>query len=457
MTANPLAGLLLADRGTRPIAFSAGQSIVLSHLRADVASVVARLVAMDCRSGLIGCDSAYWATVGMFALAHAGAQAVFPPNLLPSTITALSGAFDCILTDGPIQGADLVLTTALGDASTIAPMDVEQACIALFTSGSSGAPKRVVKTFRQLELEAETVERVLGQEVPAAAGVHATVAHHHLYGLTFRLCWPIATGRPFFSNAHQFWEPLLADLRSGDVLVTTPSHLSRLGGLPSLPPERRPSAVLSGGAPLPDSAADAARTLLGCSVREIFGSTEAGVIGSRLRCGGEQPPWQPMPGVAVARLADGRMHVRSPYILNPEHGLSGDIVELNDAGGFRLLGRADRIAKIEGVRVSLSEVDSALIKLQGVAQAAVVVLGECSPYLGAVVVPDEEGEKELAAAGAFRFGRRLRRDLSTRLSAATLPRRWRFVQRMPTGPIGKASASDLAGLFNDANVKGQEK
>jgi acyl-coenzyme A synthetase/AMP-(fatty) acid ligase len=456
MSAGPLAGLLL-DEATadRPVAISGGQVIALRRFRADVAATAARLAAAGCRSGLVACDDAYWAAVGLFALAHGGAAAILAPNVLPATLQAIAGSFDHVLTDGAVQQAERILTLAPGDGggAPLPPMDADKASVTLFTSGSTGAPKRIVKTVRQLELEAEIVDRVLGPTVPRDGRVHATVVHQHLYGLTFRLCWPLATGRAFWGNTDQFWEPLLAALEAGSVLVSSPSHLSRLGGLPPLPGERRPSTVLSGGAPLPDSAARVTRDVLGCATREFFGSTEAGVVASRLRQGEGQPPWRPMPGLTVTRLGDGRLHVCSPYLGSPDNAVTGDLIELDGEGGFRLMGRADRIAKIEGLRISLDEFDARLAGLAGVSQAAVVELGASTPYLGGIVVLDATGRSELARSGAFRLGRRLRRDLARTLPSAALPRRWRFVPELPSGPLGKASIADLAALFDVPQAK----
>ena len=454
MTGGLLANLLLDGDAESLVASCDDHSIDLAHFRADVAAATARTcAAISCCRGLVVCNDAYWAMVGMFALAHAGAETVFPPNALPSTIAMLSGAYDHVLTDGAIPNGSVRLEPASGSPSAVAPMNAETVCVSLFTSGSSGPPKRVVKSMRQLELEAEVVERLLGPTVPKTARIHATVVHQHLYGLTFRLCWPLATRRPFFVEAHQFWEPLLSAVQAGDVLVTTPSHLSRLGGLQPLPAERHLAAVLSGGAPLLDDAAKAARAMFGCPVREFVGSTEAGVVGSRLRVVDQLPSWLPLPGISVTRRDDGRMHVRSPFIFNRDDEMSDDLIELDDAGGFRLLGRADRIAKIEGVRISLAEFDARLAKLPGVAQAAVVILGGDTPYLGGVVVLDASGEKQLASFGAFRLGRRLRHELSATFATAALPRRWRFVRQLPVGPLGKVSAPDLAGLFDSADVE----
>lgn len=456
MTAGPLASLLLDEAmGDRAVAISGGQVVALSRFRADVSTAAVRLAAAGCRSGLVACDDAYWAAVGLFALAHSGAATILAPNVLPATLKAIAGSFDLILTDGAVPQADRSLTLApgAGGGAPLLPMDADKACVTLFTSGSTGAPKRIVKTVRQLELEAGIVDRVLGPTVPQDGRVHATVVHQHLYGLTFRLCWPLATRRTFFGDTDQFWESLLASLEAGCVLVTSPSHLSRLGGLSPLPVDRRPSAVLSGGAPLPDSAVQATHDMLGCATREFFGSTEAGVIASRLRQGEEEQPWRPMPGLTVTRLNDGRLHVCSPYLGSPDNAVTGDLIELDGDGGFRLMGRADRIAKIEGIRVSLGEFDTRLAELSGVSRAAVVVLGASTPYLGGIVVLDATGRSELARSGAFRLGRRLRRDLGRTLPSAALPRRWRFVPELPTGPLGKASAADLAALFDAPQAK----
>ena len=455
MTTGPLATLLL-DIATadRPIACTDGHVITLRRFRADVSAAAARLTAAGCRSGLVACNDTYWAAVGMFALAHIGSETILTPNVLPATLTAIAGTFDLVITDGSLSNVAQTLTLTPndnlgdGDVAPLPPMDADNARISLFTSGSTGSPKRVTKTMRQLELEAGVVEGVLGRTVPRDSWIHATVTHQHLYGLTFRLCWPLATRRAFFGNTHQFWEPLLADLDTASVVVTSPSHLARLGGLTPIPTGRRPSAVLSAGAPLSVSALRATQEVLGCATREFFGSTEAGVIATRLREGEAESSWRPMPGVTVTRLDDGRLHVCSPYLGSPSCAVGSDLIELECDGSFRLLGRADRITKIEGLRVSLGEFEARLAALDGVADAAIVVLGTETLYLGGAVVLDAAGRTELARCGEFYLGRRLRRELSRKLPSAALPRRWRFVPALPTGPLGKTSTTALAALFD---------
>jgi acyl-coenzyme A synthetase/AMP-(fatty) acid ligase len=317
--------------------------------------------------------------------------------------------------------------------------------LSFFTSGSTGAPKRVAKTLAHLEREAVAVDAVLGTIVPCGARVRSTVTHQHVYGLTFRLCWPLASGRSFTSIAGEYWETALASLDGEDALITSPAHLNRLAGIAPLLPARRPSLVLSAGAPLAEGAAEVAAAVFGVPVTEIFGSTETGAIAWRRR-NRAAPVWHALPGVAVESSQDGLLHVRARHVPGGEHSGS-DRVGIEPDGGFRFLGRSDSIVKIEGQRVSLPELEAHLRRLLWVADAAVIVLDESSPQLAAAVVPSTEGAAVLAEIGAFRFCRQLRRALTETQDPAGLPRRWRFVDALPSGTLGKRRASDILSLF----------
>ncbi|WP_188263073.1 AMP-binding protein [Azospirillum tabaci] len=429
MTAIPLSCLLAVGRpDDAPVAVG----VTFARFRADVAGNAARL--KGCRRGLLVAADGYWGAVGLLALLHAGAEVTIPPNAQPGTLAALTA-------DGAVPvGGDL---RPGGEGMALAPLDPGTP-LTFFTSGSTGEPKRVVRTLGMLEAEALATEAVLGRLAGPTARVHATVPHQHVYGLNFRLLWPLVTGRPFASAMHELWETALAALDAGSVLVTSPAHLTRLAGIAPLPPSRRPALVLSAGAPLPESAAREAAAIFGTPVTEIFGSTETGAIAHRRREAGD-PSWRPLPGVVAGRTPDGRLRVGATHVEGREH-VGSDLVEMAGDGGFRVLGRADRIAKVEGKRVSLPEVEAQLRRSPLVADAAVLTLEQ----LCAVVAPSAEGAARLADLGAFRFGRLLRRELSAVLEPAGLPRRWRFVSRLPDGALGKRRHADIAALFEEA-------
>lgn len=449
MTALTLSRLFADNRpADRPVAVTGGGTIGFARFRADVAGNAARVRRAGGRRGLLVTQDAYWGAVGLFALLQAGAEAILPPNAQPGTIAGLAGAWDLLLCDQPPSGGENALKLEPGGEGE-APGPLNPAApVTVFTSGSTGEAKRIAKTLALLEREAATLDRVLGSLVPAGATVHGTVAHQHVYGLAFRLCWPLASGRVIAGPAHELWESALSALTAGDALVTSPAHLSRMEGIAPNDPARRPSLVLSAGAPLAEAAAEHAAALFGVPVTEVFGSTETGAIALRHRSSPD-PAWQPLPGVAVEADGEGLLRVRSPFVGGDGLFEGADRIALEAEGGFRLLGRADRIVKIEGKRVSLTEVEARLRALPEVADAVAVSLSGPAPRLAAVVVPSNEGRACLAEVGAFRFGRQLRRALAATQEPAGLPRHWRFLDALPSGPLGKQRHADIASLFED--------
>lgn len=203
-------------------------------------------------------------------------------------------------------------------------------------------------------------------------------------------------------------------------------------------------------APLSEDAAQVAAVVFGVPVTEIFGSTETGAIAWRRR---DQvaSAWQPLPSVAIGSTNDGLLCVRAPHVPGGEH-VSSDQVKIEAGGGFRFHGRNDFIAKIEGQRISLHELEEHLRCLAWIADAAVVVLDEPRTELAAAVVPTFAGAAVLSQIGAFRFGRKLRRALAETNEPAGLPRRWRFINALPSGTLGKRRASDITCLFKERDL-----
>ena len=453
MSLLPLSRLLLECRApTTPVAENGVTIIDFARFRADVAANAIRVRQLGCQRGLLVTRDSYWGAVGLFALMHAGAEVVMPQNGQRGTLAAISDAWDLVVCDNPFEigGPTLVLNEGSpGAYDELAALDPSTP-LSFFTSGSTGAPKRVIKTLAHLEREVQSVDALLGSTVPSGARVTSTVTHQHVYGLTFRLCSPLATGRPFTNIAAEHWENALALLDGGAALITSPAHLTRLEGIPPLPPARHPSLVLSAGAPLPEQAAQLASAVFGVPVIEIFGSTETGAIAWRRR---DQPAsaWRPLEGVAIESTPEGLLYVRAPHVPGGEH-LSADRADIAADGSFHFQGRNDSIVKIEGQRVSLVELEKHLERHAWVAQAAVIALNEPAMQLAAAIVPSAAGAAILAEIGAYRFGRRLRGVLADTHEPAGLPRRWRFVDALPSGTLGKRRASDIASLFGENDL-----
>lgn len=435
MSLLPLSRLFHTGRADdHPVAMTAdGTVLPFSRIRADVAALTARLRRAEYARVGLWCEDGYAFAVGLLAIAHAGAVAILPPNGQPGTLADLAENWDVLIGDGDVAGLEG------GGAPPLGMLDTESCAIEFFTSGTTAAPKRVQRNLGLLEREALAIADLLG---PLASGpVLATVPHQHAYGLAFRLLWPLSSGRPFAAHTDEVWETLLPRLQDA-VLVSSPAHLGRLGGLTGT---WRPALVLSAGAPLPPAAAAGAAALFGTAPLEIFGSTETGAIASRTWRTADAP-WLPLPGIHVERDGDGRLSLLSPWIAGRHTG--DDLVEMVD-NGFVLRGRAGRVVKVEGKRVSLPAVEAALARLPLVADAAVTLLDGAREELAAAVVPNAEGRDLLARLGPFRFGRHLRAMLAERLESTARPRRWRFVDTIPTAAMGKRQDATIAAMFEE--------
>ena len=173
-----------------------------------------------------------------------------PGDTLPATVAALAadvnafaGEFGAATTHAEPAAAGVPMADAL-------PLGLSSTLI-LQTSGSTGTPLRVPKTLRQLDAEVRTLEAGFGGPL-GTARIAATVSHQHIYGLLFRVLWPLASGRAFESQPHAYLESVAPLLASGPVaLVASPAHLKRLpAGIDWHPVGRQLSALFSSGGPL---------------------------------------------------------------------------------------------------------------------------------------------------------------------------------------------------------------
>ena len=429
-----------------------GAPITFARLATDVAVTAARLDRRAVRRALLVAEDSYWFLVGLLALFQVDAEIVMPPNALAGTLQALRRADDIVLTDEPMPEVEAMRLAPHdgGAARALRRLDPERCRFGFFTSGSTGERKRIGKTLAQLETEIRTLERMWGETL-GEAGSLGTVSHQHIFGLTFRLLWPVMAGRKVASRVHLAWENLIAALSRPEILVVSPAHLTRIGGLAPLPREIRPRAIFTAGAPLSFAAAQETASLLGELPVEIFGSTETGAIAWRQQKAPETP-WRPLPGMEVGLGAEGTLELRSPFLAPGEIYRSADRIE-PAPGGFHFRGRADRVVKIEGKRVGLAEVERDLLGLPWVREAAVVALNERRGALAAAVVLSPAGSEALARHGKFRFERQLRQALGATQDWAGLPRRWRFLDALPRDGMGKCSAAAVEALFAVADGK----
>lgn len=384
---------------------------------------------------------------GFLAGLYAGVPVVLPPSDAPELLTDLMLPGDFLLNNHQ--------QIRNNDTSTLikfAPLDPRHAKVIFYTSGSTGQPKAVEKKLSQLEAEVEVLHTFFGEETQKSDLTFpqetflSTVSHHHLYALLYSLLWPVCAGFKLERHTFTYWGDLLKKSKTGDFLISSPAHLGRFSVLEECNPESFRYAF-SSGAPLSYESAVQSKKYLSVWPIEVYGSTETGGIAFRQQ---EQPstPWKRFDCVELSTSQDRRLQVKSPYIDDIDFYQTEDQITWIDTETFHLLGRTDRVVKVEGKRTSLTEIESKLCKCEFVAEAAVIVLEKSyREELGAVIVLSKQGVEQLNTVGKAVLKRQLREVLSLYFHAVVIPRKWRFIEVIPTNAQGKRLDSHLKRYF----------
>lgn len=330
-----------------------------------------------------------------------------------------------------------------GEALPPVVLDLDACRLTLCTSGSSGEPKLIDKSLRQLANEIDALEQLWGKDL-AGATILGSVAAQHIYGLLFRVLWPLCAGRPFWRRALPFPEDLQRESLSQPTFawIASPALLKRMGDnldWNALGAVRR---VFSSGGVLPAEVSIELGEQLDQRPTEIYGSSETG--GIAWRQDGEL--WQPFPGVELALNGEGALRIASPYLPSGHVEQSADAAQLQADGRFALHGRLDRIVKLEEKRISLPMLEQALVSHKWVADARLGVKQESRAYLGALLALSPAGLHALRNQGRKTVTATLRRHLAGHCEAIALPRRWRLLLELPYSSQGKLAQSTVDAL-----------
>lgn len=125
-------------------------------------------------------------------------------------------------------------------------------------------------------------------------------------------------------------------------------------------------------------------------------------------------------------------------------------------GRFELLGRLDRIVKLEEKRISLPMLEQALMDHAWVAETRLGVVQENRASLGALVVLSADGLHALRNQGRRTVTQTLRQHLSQHCEALALPRRWRLLRQLPLNTQGKLPQADVEALLLAPRPKAPE-
>ncbi len=430
------------------------------ELRRAVRQIQGRLPAKASQPWLLAVDSTFEFTAALLAGWQAGLPLLISPDTQPGTLAQLQPLLGGCLADRAVELPGLpvmhlaeVLAQDSQEHGGPVPIELpaEAVAVELFTSGSTGERKRVPKTFVQLDRELAALHQQWGDTCQGQSP-SATVSHLHIYGLLFKVLWPLCRGDAMPERSFFFWEELLGQLPAGPAtIISSPAHLRYLPqAARQIPRDWSRTRIFSSGGPLPLGTALAVMAACGQAPVEVYGSTETGGIASRQQAGDGAVAWQPLPGVST-RVEAGLLLVRSPWLPDADEWVSTNDRAEPSVSGFHLHGRTDRIAKIAEKRISLTEMETILGGHPLVQEARTLVLPNQAKsgreLLGAVIELNPAGVVALEEQGKAALTAGLKQHLLQHFEAVTIPCSWRLVPALPRDAQGKVALAALAGLF----------
>jgi acyl-CoA synthetase (AMP-forming)/AMP-acid ligase II len=289
-----------------------------------------------------------------------------------------------------------------------------------YSSGTTGLPKGVMLTHRNLVANLAQVEAVETSPCPALLGV---LPFFHIYGMVVIMNHGLLRGATIVTLPRFDLEAVLGLLQQWPIATAhiVPPVALAFAKHPAI--DRfdlsRLRWVFSGAAPLGRELTEAIETRLPIRVRQGYGMTEASPVTHYTPPGLERAGkvGLAVPGTEV-RLVDvasgrdaapgtpGEVWVRGPQVMkgywnNPEATArtvdadgwlhTGDIGVMDGDGYLEIVDRLKELIKVKGFQVAPAELEALLLKHPKIADAAVVGVpdAECGEVPKAIVVAKE--------------------------------------------------------------------
>ncbi|MFE2451321.1 AMP-binding protein [[Kitasatospora] papulosa] len=335
-----------------------------------------------------------------------------------------------------------------------------------FTSGTTGLPKAVVLSHRNVTVNAVQTARAHGLEAGSVTLVHFP-SYHPMHMNSALAAGATQVLVPEADPAHAMER---ARACGAAFVYSLPARLARLAAHPRLSGMRLPDAVMiaSGGSALAPALAGTLSRHFGVPVVQGYGLAEASPLTHFDRPGDHLPGsvGRPVEGTEhrAVSLEDGsglppgehgEIQVRGPQVmrgyLDPAHGpavdadgwlATGDVGRIDGDGRLHLTDRIKDVFKCDNWLVAPSEIEALLAEDPAVTDS--VVLDRPDPVSGAVAhallvlaAPDSPGEAEEA------LGR-----LNARLPYYKRIRSHDVVARIPRTPNGKIPRRELRASFH---------
>ncbi|MEY2341772.1 AMP-binding protein [Acidithiobacillus sp. IBUN Pt1247-S3] len=419
------------------IARRGAQTWSMSQFRHDVTALAQCLPE---HSHVINACSDRYRFLVSFAAALARRQiSVMPASLAPATLRAVSQAYTDMyaITDrGDLPIPHLPYPAHLDASGPLLDLHIpgQQIASIQFTSGSTGDPKPIPKTWSTLVHSARAAGERLAISSLRGGNIVSTVPHQHSYGLESNILLALQHGLAVEAGSPLYPADVRAVLFSTPrprILVTTPVHLRALiaerGGMPAI------DLLLSATAALPTSLAIAAERCFLAPLMEIYGCTEAGQIAARRTA--QETDWHLFEGITVFQNNTGNW-AKGPAV----EGIAPlqDAIDFTAPQHFRLGERAQDMVNVAGKRSSLPYLNTQLLSIPGVEDGVFLIdevpIGMVQRLMAVVVAPTLTIEA-------------VRQGLRERLDPAFIPRKLALVDTLPRNATGKLVRGDLLALL----------
>ena len=343
-----------------------------------------------------------------------------------------------------------------------APSVDPQIGIMQFSSGTTAASKGILLGHEALFYRSHYVSRSLG--LGPDDRTLCTLPLSHTHGAECLALPSLMTGGTLYLKSPRFAFPLYILEEIARLGITFFSTIPQfydfavklaLDKTPDLSSLRLP---FCGSAALARTTAEAFFQKFGVHIRQGYGLAELSVICTNMHDGPRvvyDSVGTPIEGIEWRLDGDGNegeLLVRSKamftgYISDEattreklQGGWlhTGDIVTVDGDGLFRIVGRKEDFIKVNGFKVYASEVETAIIAIDWIAECAVVAEKDevGSESIIAHVVPRDDRSPRAVQEGILRH-------LRTVLSDYKLPRRCVVWQELPKNPLGKILKSKI--------------
>ncbi|HYE87210.1 MAG TPA: AMP-binding protein [Vicinamibacterales bacterium] len=330
-------------------------------------------------------------------------------------------------------------------------------CVLPYSSGTTGLPKGVMLTHRNLVAQLNQIDAIESVATPALLGV---LPFFHIYGMVILVMHGLMRGSTIVTMQKFEFEPFLKVLQDWPIVTAhvVPPIVVGLGKHPAVDHYKFPHLkyLFSGAAPLGPELTDAVEKRLKVKIRQGYGMTEASPATHYTVAGTERSgtAGRLMPSIEM-RIIDpetgrdlpsgqpGEVWVRGPnvmkgYLNNPDATSrtvdaegwlhTGDIGVADDDGYLTVVDRLKELIKVKGFQVAPAELESLLLKHPQIADVAVIPVADdhCGEVPKAIIVKRDS----LTAEEVIEF-------LKPKVAHYKCVKHVAFVDAIPKSPSGK--------------------